>query len=195
MRLELIRHGQTDWNSQDKLQGSSDVPLNEHGRQQAHDAAALLASEGVAWDAIVSSPLGRARETAQIIAADLGIELGEAYDELIERDYASREGTVPEGKIPDHPTDEFPDIESRDVTSARGIGALEMIRDTRLPQDGPDGRVVVVCHGTIIRFTLSELVGWEVGHIENAAANTVEWDGERWFVRTINGQPVEQPVG
>ena len=194
MRLELIRHGQTDWNSQDKLQGSSDIPLNEHGRQQAHTAAGLLAGEGVAWDAIVSSPLGRARETAQIIAADLGIELGEAYDELIERDYASREGTVPRATIPDYPTDEFPDIEARDVVAARGIGALEMIRDTRLPQDGPDGRVVVVCHGTIIRFTLSELLGWEVGHIENAAACTVEWDGETWFVRTVNNQPVEQPA-
>jgi len=194
MRLELIRHGQTDWNSQGKLQGSSDVPLNEHGRQQAHAAAALLAGEGVAWDAIVSSPLGRARETAEIIATDLGIELGEAYDELIERDYASGEGTVPSGTIPDHPTDEFPDIEGRDVVAARGVGALEMIRDTRLPQDGPDGRVVVVCHGTIIRFTLSELVGWEVGHIENAAANTVEWDGSGWTVLTINGEPLTAPA-
>jgi uncharacterized phosphatase len=185
MRLELIRHGQTDWNSQDKLQGSSDVPLNETGRGQARQAARLLSGEP--WSAIVSSPLGRARETAQIIASELGIELGDAYDELIERDYASREGWVPDSPIPDEPNESYPDIEPRESVAARGLGALEMIRDTRLPLDGPDASIVVVCHGTIIRFTLSAIMGSEAPHIENAAANTVEWDGESWKVLTVNG--------
>ena len=81
MRLELIRHGQTDWNSQDKLQGSSDVPLNDTGRGQALEAARVLA--GAEWSAIVSSPLMRARETAQIIAAELGIELGDDGSRLV----------------------------------------------------------------------------------------------------------------
>ena len=185
MRLELIRHGQTDWNSQDKLQGSSDVPLNETGRGQAREAARLLSGEP--WSAIVSSPLGRARETAQIIASELGIELGDAYDELIERDYASREGQVPDSPIPDEPNESYPDIEPRESVAARGLGALEMIRDTRLPLDGPDASIVVVCHGTISRFTLSAIMGSEAPHIENAAANTVEWDGESWKVLTVNG--------
>ncbi|WP_423918145.1 histidine phosphatase family protein [Frigoribacterium sp. 2-23] len=189
MRLELIRHGQTDWNSQDKLQGSSDIPLNDVGRGQAVAAAALLAGDD--WSAIVSSPLMRARETAQIIAAELGIELGDSYDELIERDYASREGTVPDEAIPDEPDASFPDIEPRESVARRGIGALEMIRDTRLPLDGPDARIVVVCHGTIIRFTLSEILGVEMPHIQNAAANTVEWDGSGWRVLTVNGEALE----
>ena len=72
------------------------------------------------------------------LAAELGIELGDAYDELIERDYASREGWVPDSPIPDEPNESFPDIEPRESVAARGLGALEMIRDTRLPLDGPD---------------------------------------------------------
>jgi uncharacterized phosphatase len=192
MRLELIRHGQTDWNLNGKLQGSSDIPLNETGRGQALEAAGLLA--GVEWSAIVSSPLGRARETARIIADTLGIELGDAYDELIERDYASNEGLAPASPIPDEPNADFPDIEPRESVARRGIGALETIRDTRLPLDGDDAHIVVVCHGTIIRFILSEILGREVPHIENAAANTVEWDGSAWHVLSINGGVVDTDV-
>ncbi|BDZ51198.1 fructose 1,6-bisphosphatase [Frondihabitans sucicola] len=188
MRLEMIRHGQTDWNLHDQLQGSSDIPLNDHGREQAHAAALLLAP--YEWSAIVSSPLLRARETAEIIAAQLGIELGAAYPELIERDYASREGTVATTKIPDEPGADFPDIEPREAVVARGLEALEDIRDTRLPLDGPDANIVVVCHGTIIRFVLAALLGREVGHIHNAAANTVEWTDGEWRVLSINGEPV-----
>ncbi|MCU1529592.1 MAG: hypothetical protein JWP75_3355 [Frondihabitans sp.] len=191
MRLELIRHGQTDWNSHDQLQGSSDIPLNDTGRAQAHAAAALLAD--YEWSAIVSSPLMRARETAEIIAAELGIELGAAYPELIERDYASREGTVATTKIPDEPGGSFPDIEPRESVAARGLGALQDIRDTRLPLDGDDSNIIVVCHGTIIRFTLAAILGREVGHIHNAAANTVEWRDGAWHVLTINGEPIDQP--
>jgi len=194
MRLELIRHGQTDWNSHDKLQGSSNIPLNETGRGQAHEAARILAEEGESWNAIVSSPLDRARETARIIAGDLGIELGDAYPELLERDYASREGTVADTKIPDEPSGSFPDIEPRESVAARGMGALLDIRDTRLPLDGDDSKILVVCHGTIIRFTLSEILGREIGHIHNAAANTVEWKNGEWRVLTVNGTPVDQLV-
>jgi uncharacterized phosphatase len=192
MRLELIRHGQTDWNLNDQLQGSSDIPLNDTGREQAHRAALLLAP--FEWAAIVSSPLMRARETAEIIAAQLGIELGAAYPELIERDYASREGTVATTKIPDEPNAQFPDIEPRQAVAERGLAAIAHIRDTRLPVDGDDANIAVVCHGTIIRFTLSAILGREVGHIHNAAASTVEWADGRWRVLTINDEPVDSPA-
>jgi uncharacterized phosphatase len=94
MTLAFIRHGQTDWNLNNQLQGSSDIPLNETGRQQARDAVTTL--EGVDWEVIVSSPLSRARETASIIAAGLDIELGPAFDELKERDYGQGEGATAE---------------------------------------------------------------------------------------------------
>ncbi|CAD5991323.1 histidine phosphatase family protein [Agreia sp. COWG] len=188
MRIELIRHGQTDWNRDGLLQGSSDVPLNATGRAQAVETAALLADEGLT--AIVSSPLMRARETASIIADALGIDLGASYDDLIERDYASREGTAPEGHIPDEPTAEYPDIESRESVVARGMRAIEEIRDTRLPIDGPDATLAAVCHGTIIRYTLSAILGVEIPHIDNAAINTIEWTDGSWRVLSVNSASV-----
>ena len=84
MTFAFIRHGQTDWNRDDQLQGSSDIPLNAEGREQAHEAAGILADGG--WEVVVSSPLRRARETATIIAHDLGLELGPSYPALVERD-------------------------------------------------------------------------------------------------------------
>ncbi len=75
MTLALVRHGRTDWNRDDLLQGSSDIPLDDTGRAQAHEAARALAGLG-RWNAVVCSPLSRARETAEIIAAELRIEVG-----------------------------------------------------------------------------------------------------------------------
>ncbi|KJC63698.1 probable phosphoglycerate mutase/uncharacterized phosphatase [Agreia bicolorata] len=187
MRIELIRHGQTDWNRDGRLQGSTDIPLNDTGRAQAVEAAAVLADQGLS--AIVSSPLMRARDTARIIAEILDIDLGATYDDLIERDYASREGAVPTEHIPDEPNAEFPDIEPRESVTARGMRAIAEIRDTRLPLDGPHATVAAVCHGTIIRFVLSEILGEEIPHIHNAAINEIEWTDGAWRVLSVNGSP------
>ena len=185
MRIELIRHGQTDWNRDDRLQGSSDIPLNATGRAQAVETAAVLADQGLS--AIVSSPLMRARDTARIIAEILDIELGATYDDLIERDYASFEGTVAAGPQPAEPDAEYPDVERRESVTERGMRAIAEIKDTRLPIDGPDATIAAVCHGTIIRFVLSEILGEEIPHIHNAAINSIEWVGDSWRVLSVNG--------
>lgn len=71
-RLWLVRHGETDWNAEGRLQGHSDRPLTPRGREQAAQAAARMT--GLRFGALVSSDLFRARETAGILAAALGIE-------------------------------------------------------------------------------------------------------------------------
>jgi broad specificity phosphatase PhoE len=89
MTFYVLRHGQTDWNVQLRLQGSTDIPLNETGREQARVAARILASEGITK--IIASPLSRALETAQIVAAAAGIE--PVIDgRLIERNFGQFEG-------------------------------------------------------------------------------------------------------
>lgn len=71
MKLYLLRHGETDWNKEWKLQGFSDIPLNEKGIAQAQEAAARYAA--LPLDAVISSPLQRALNTARIISEPHGL--------------------------------------------------------------------------------------------------------------------------
>jgi uncharacterized phosphatase len=179
----FIRHGQTNWNRDDRLQGSSDIPLNDFGRQQAADAIAVLA--GTQWDAIVSSPLSRARETAEIIAAGLGIELGPSYDELIERHYGDGEGATAEIIAEQWPDHQYPGLESLDSVIARAKVALDTIAATY-----GDKNVVIVCHGTLIRYTLSSLAGRSFDSIRNGSVATFDRVGTDWRVLTVNDELV-----
>ncbi|MBN9606265.1 MAG: histidine phosphatase family protein [Actinomycetales bacterium] len=184
MSVALIRHGQTDWNLQGLLQGSSDVPLNATGRQQARDAVGMLRS--VPWDVVVSSPLARARETAAIIAEELDVPLGEAYDDLVERDYGELEGTSSSAAIRRWPDRAYPGAESIDAVVARGLSALE-----RIASEHADRAVLTVCHGTIIRYTLARLAGRPVPGIENGSVSMLRPVPGGWTVATVNGVPLE----
>jgi uncharacterized phosphatase len=177
----FIRHGQTDWNRDERLQGSSDIPLNDIGRQQAREAVDVLSSSP--WDAVVSSPLSRARETAQIIADGLGITLGPSYDLLAERDYGQAEGATAEVIDANWPDHQYPGLESLDSVVARGIAALDRIAD-----DYGDANVVIVCHGTIIRYTLGALAGQKLDTIRNGSTATFDRIGEGWRVHTVNDE-------
>lgn len=73
MKLYLVRHGETDWNIQNKIQGKSDTVLNETGKKQAEALAGLL-KENYTIDAVYTSPQKRALETAQVIGREMGIE-------------------------------------------------------------------------------------------------------------------------
>lgn len=110
----LIRHGETAWNAERRLQGHLDIPLNEEGmRQAALLADALAAQRGTAIDYIVSSDLQRARQTAQAVAAAHGLPL--AVDPALrERGYGGFEGLLYseiEARFPD----EFAAWQARDV--------------------------------------------------------------------------------
>lgn len=184
MVYAFIRHGQTDWNRDGLLQGSSDIPLNDLGRQQARDAVELLRGGG--WSAVVSSPLVRARESAQLIAAGLDVPLGPAYDELAERDYGPLEGTSARAAVERRPHRDYPGAEPLDSVAARGAAGLAAVA-----ADYPGADVVVVCHGTLIRYTLAALAGHPIEGIRNGAVSTFLLDGDRWRVLTVNGAPIE----
>jgi uncharacterized phosphatase len=181
----FIRHGQTDWNRDDRLQGSTDIPLNETGRAQAHEAAELL--QGERFEVIVSSPLVRARETAQIIADDLNIELGPSYIELVERDYGALEGESSSEMVARHPDRDYPGAETLASVVGRGIAGLR-----RIAADYGDRDVVIVCHGTIIRYTLAALAGRRLPGIMNGSSSMFVLDGDAWKVLSVNGVPLDE---
>lgn len=181
----FIRHGQTDWNRDDRLQGSSDIPLNDVGRQQAHEAAAILRDGG--WEAIVSSPLSRARETAEIMAADLGIELGPSYAAFVERDYGVNEGGSSSEIVAKHPNRDYPGAESLASVVARGTAGLAMVA-----ADFGETPTIIVCHGTIIRYTLAALAGRRLPGILNGSISTLELQNGVWQVLSVNGAPLDE---
>lgn len=183
MPLALVRHGQTDWNLHGRVQGRSDIPLNDTGREQARAAAEVLGLGE--WDAIVSSPLSRARETANIIAGSLGIELGPSYDDLVERDYGSGEGMYGHELRANWPNFDFPGIEPEEDVAERGQRMVDA-----LDRDFAGARVAAVAHGTFIRLTLSSLLGQPVERILNGAVATIERDQRGWQLHTLNNEPL-----
>lgn len=96
-RLYILRHGQTEFNLQHRVQGHCDSPLTELGVAQAHAAGAWLAAQGVRFERIFSSPLGRALATAEVAreelaAAGLPAPVVQSVDGLVERSYGPFEG-------------------------------------------------------------------------------------------------------
>ena len=179
----LIRHGQTDWNAQRRLQGSTDIPLNDVGRGQARDAAAALS--GDEWDAIVSSPLGRAAETADLIAAGLGLSVARHVPELTERSFGPAEG-LQDGpeldalRIPGG----FRGAETEDDAADRGLGALEA-----LAEEFRGGRVLVVAHGSLLRVSLSRIAGRPLPRVDNAVLNLAHHHAvDGWQLEYFNGE-------
>lgn len=89
MKLYIIRHGQTDWNKVKRLQGRSDIPLNEYGRRLAEETAEGM--KDIPFDAAFTSPLVRAKETAQIIMGDRNAPIIED-ERIIEIGFGEYEG-------------------------------------------------------------------------------------------------------
>jgi len=173
-RTALVRHGETDWNRDGRLQGRTDIPLNDTGRAQALKLANLLKDEG-GWAAITSSPLSRARETAQIIADVLGLELLPSHDDLVERNFGEAEGGNREELSARFPNNERPGEEPWTELCARGADALRRIR-----AEHGDTPIVVVAHGTFLRATVDGLMGVELPRMANATSVVVEGSGNEW---------------
>ena len=95
MIFYLIRHGQTDWNIQKRMQGHADIPMNETGIQQMNDLAEKIVKEGIRFDRLIASPLKRARKSAEIIAEKTGFQKDIIFDEdFVERDCGLLEGEI-----------------------------------------------------------------------------------------------------
>lgn len=142
----LVRHGETDWNREQRFQGHADPSLNDLGRTQARELAESLA--GDALDAVYASDLRRAYETAEIVGARFGLSVGQEAG-LREIDVGSWQGLT-RAEIDGREWDG----ESYDQHRGRVLPALQQIADRH-----PDGRVLVVSHGGTLRRVQEAVLG------------------------------------
>jgi probable phosphoglycerate mutase len=168
VRLCVVRHGETDWNAQGILQGRQDVPLNVCGRQQAAALAGQLAAAG--FDALWSSPLRRARETAEIIAAHANAAAPlpslRLHAGLQERSFGVLEGCSRPQLAATHPlllqeilrrnpAALFPAGETMDAFADRVLTALLEIA----AQQQGGGSALIISHGWVMDVIRRQLAG------------------------------------
>jgi broad specificity phosphatase PhoE len=146
--IGILRHGQTDWNIDFRLQGVTDIPLNETGIAQARDAAEVI--DPNEWDLILTSPLSRARATAEIVAEVNGFAEALIEPLLLERSFGEAEGmTHEEWRAKYADTNVVPGGESLADLEARANLLLETLANKYRGQ-----KVLAVSHGALIRILL-----------------------------------------
>jgi probable phosphoglycerate mutase len=166
--LFLVRHGETDWNAQRRIQGSTDIPLNAMGRSQARTTGKLLARRS--WDGIFSSPLSRALETAKIIADELRMPAPSVIEEIVERNYGEAEGLNWDEVEAQFPGDTpVPGRETHEQVANRVVPAL-----IRLAVAHPGQALIVVSHGGVIRSVLNSVSDHRHGSITNGSIHSFE---------------------
>jgi glucosyl-3-phosphoglycerate phosphatase len=204
-RLIVWRHGNTDWNAGGRVQGQTDVPLNDLGRRQAVDAAELLVRLRPA--AIVASDLRRAADTASALAALTGLPV--RHDKrLRERDFGTWEGqTMAEIKAA-RPAEHArwqagADVVGGDVETLTDLGKRVADGLREAAEQVPHGATVVVAtHGAAARQGIGYLLGWPIEQLRTLRAlQNCHWvdltrDAVRgWQIAAYNVGPFsERPV-
>jgi len=178
----LIRHGETEWNKVGRIQGTTDVPLNDRGISQARACGAHLKAQD--WDVIVTSPLERARHTAAIINEKLNLPLIEMA-EFQEKHFGKAEGLTAQERYGLYPDKNYPGQEKPEAFRSRLISGL-----TQLNEQFVDKRVLVVAHGGVIHTILEQLAFGEFDaatvRLQNGGMNHIQFVERRWRIQTCN---------
>ena len=129
MKICLLRHGVTDWNSLGRYQGREDIPLNQTGIEQVQKAAEYF--KKTKWDEIISSPLSRAKMSAEIIRKEIGLQKIHEEPGFMERDYGRISGMTKEEAKEKFPDGNYAGIEPVEELQDRTINALmKWIKET-----------------------------------------------------------------
>jgi broad specificity phosphatase PhoE len=200
-RLIMVRHGESEGNRERRFTISSEVPLTELGRQQALQVAQRIAGL-FRPEIIISSPFRRARQTSEIIAAALGLEI-ETVPELHERDLGCLKG---------HSYDDLRSLVLKDPSydPARGWswrpGGGESYEDVRrrvavavekLLARYPRNQIVIVSHGGVMLAVWAHIIGqWHGAHLPpNCGIVLIEHDGHRMQAPRIVAGSEEGELG
>ncbi len=195
MHLILLRHGETDWNIQGRMQGRTDTPLNAQGLTQAQRLAERLMREEQI-DAIYTSPLARARITAEIVGQKLGLkpipderlmERGAGvFEGLTAPEFAERYPDLHRAWLNEAHRPNLPGAEARDDFHRRVAAFLDSIR-----AEHPHQRIAVVSHGGTLSMLLATLIGLDFYRrspfrFDNTSFTRVHWTDGTVRVELLN---------
>ena len=191
MRICLIRHGETDWNLRGKFQGREDIPLNRTGIEQIQKAANYLRK--LKWDEIISSPLARAKMSAEIICKEIGMQTIHAESDFMERDLGKISGMTEEEAKRNFPDGNYEGIEPLEKLQARTINAL-----TKWIKEFDEKNIIIMTHGAAINSILTHLSGNEIemgkAIPKNAEITLLEKQGDTITIVFYNKQENEIPA-
>ena len=162
MKLYLVRHGQTDWNNERRMQGHKNIPMNEVGIQQINDLADRIKKEDIRFDRLICSPLDRAKKSAEIIKDKTGYK----NDIIIDEDFIERSNGLLEGEVwtpeldfddPKYQIETIPELCKR---AERAVGKYTF---------GEDENVMIVAHGAILAAVRTVLSEYRIGFFDKEA--------------------------
>ncbi len=207
-RYYLVRHAQTLWNSENRLQGHSDLPLSALGETQARQVGQWFAARRV--QGIFTSPLQRSRQTAHAIASGLSAaptnaqgSNGQSLSLIVERDLAEMHLRAWEGLTPEEIDTRFDGAyrQWKQRSSSVLIPQAEAVEDfrarvrgvwQRLIEGAPEGEHVIVSHGGVIAALLADLLEAEYDlvlrgvRVDNASVTAIELNGGAPHVLWVN---------
>lgn len=181
----LVRHGESDWNSELRIQGHRDPALSRLGQRQAHAVAARLL-DGTSWDALYTSDLVRAKQTAAVIAAHVGLSPS-PKPRLRERGQGRLEGMTAADAVHAYPDFDAPEV-GREPAADFGRRCVDALDD--VVGRHPSGSVIVVTHGGVIvrlrlRFPMPAPLSGPIPPV-NGSVSVLDTDGVRGKWRIYN---------
>ena len=172
MKIYLLRHGETDWNKAGRLQGHTDIPMNENGIEQISRAGEFFAREVKHIDVIISSPLVRALKSAEIIADKIGYKKENIIVEpnFIERSFGYREGLTKEEqeslteKEKDYRISDKGYAETVEDICRRGGAAIKKYVEKYWGKT-----ILIIAHGSILKAVLTSATKGKFSFSEGVA--------------------------
>lgn len=173
MNIYLLRHGETDWNKEGRIQGHTDIHLNQNGRIQIARTAESLAGICPNMDVILCSPLSRARESAEIAAEQLHYPKDRIIVEqpLIERSFGEAEGLTAAEREQEYPNYHysdigyvFPGMESFEELMERADGVFRKITDTYKDKEN----ILAVSHGALLAAVITAVTDRRIAYFSDA---------------------------
>ncbi len=188
MKIYLIRHGQTDWNLQGRFQGREDIELNETGIMQAINCGRAI--KDTKFQAVITSPLIRARKTAEIIAEQVSVKELVIEDSIIERDFKKVSGMTPQEREIFYASGEPDDKEPWEDLCNRMMNSIKMYGKKYY-----NDNIIMVSHGASINSVLAALSGGKTGTgkiiLKNTCINVIHYEDGQLKLGEYNLSPEE----